>query len=291
MVTPFQIDESLDEKALEGLIDFQLNAGIDGLALCGTTGEDQALSLDDRRRIVALVLERVDSRIPIIVGASANVTARAVALAKETEGMGAAAILSLVPYYNKPNQQGIMDHFMRVADAVTIPVLISNVPGRTACHLTPETALRLAEHENIAGIDEGSGDLELTMAILKDAPHDFAVMSGEDALTFPMIVLGASGTLSIVSNELPAAVKQMVKAALEGNILRASELHYDMLDLVAANYIDSNPMPVKAALTMMGLIEENYRLPLIPLDAGKRASLERELRKRNLIGHNRGGTE
>jgi 4-hydroxy-tetrahydrodipicolinate synthase len=283
LVTPFCSDGSIDDEALKRLVDFQLAGGIDGFALCGCTGEEATLNLEDRRHIVGLIREHVDTKIPIIAGGSSNATASAVAFAQGLEAVGADAVLSVVPYYNKPNPKGIVAHFTAVADAVEIPVVLSNVPGRTGCPLLPETALRLAEHPNIVAIDEGSGDMDFTMAILKDAPDGFLVFSGEDSLIFPLVALGAAGALSLISNEVPARVSRMVHETLAGHVGEARRLHYEILELAGINYIDSNPMPVKAALAMMGLIEENLRLPMLPLDADKRAVVESELRKLKLI--------
>ena len=283
LVTPFCSDGSIDDEALKRLVDFQLAGGIDGFALCGCTGEEATLSLEDRRHIVGVVREHVDRQVPIIAGGSSNATLSAVEFAKGLAAVGADAILSVVPYYNKPNPKGIVAHFTAVAEAVAIPVVLSNVPGRTGCPLLPETALELAEHPNIVAVDEGSGDMEVTMAILKDAPEGFMVFSGEDSLIFPLVALGAAGALSLISNEVPARVSRMVHETLAGHVGDARRLHYEILDLAAINYIDSNPMPVKAALAMMGLIDENLRLPMLPLDADKRAVVESELRKLKLI--------
>lgn len=283
LVTPFCSDGSIDDEALKRLVDFQLAGGIDGFALCGCTGEEATLSLEDRRHIVGVVREHVDRQVPIIAGGSSNATLSAVEFAKGLAAVGADAILSVVPYYNKPNPKGIVAHFTAVAEAVAIPVVLSNVPGRTGCPLLPETALELAEHPNIVAVDEGSGDMEVTMAILKDAPEGFMVFSGEDSLIFPLVALGAAGALSLISNEVPARVSRMVHETLAGHVGDARRLHYEILDLAGINYIDSNPMPVKAALAMMGLIDENLRLPMLPLDADKRAVVESELRKLKLI--------
>ncbi len=283
LVTPFRSDGSIDDEALKRLVDFQLAGGIDGFALCGCTGEEATLSLEDRRHIVGVVREHVDRQVPIIAGGSSNATLSAVEFAKGLAAVGADAILSVVPYYNKPNPKGIVAHFTAVAEAVAIPVVLSNVPGRTGCPLLPETALELAEHPNIVAVDEGSGDMEVTMAILKDAPEGFMVFSGEDSLIFPLVALGAAGALSLISNEVPARVSRMVHETLAGHVGDARRLHYEILDLAGINYIDSNPMPVKAALAMMGLIDENLRLPMLPLDADKRAVVESELRKLKLI--------
>lgn len=283
LVTPFDADGVIDEAALLRLVDFQLAGGIDGLVLCGGTGEEATVPLDDRRRMAALVHERVGPDFPLILGASSNSTAEAVDRARAMEQAGADAILSVVPYYNRPNQEGVVEHFSRIAEAVSAPVIATNVPSRTGCPLAPETALRLAESGAIAGVDEGSGDLAVAMAIIKDAPAGFRVFSGEDALTLPMTLMGGAGVLSIVSNQMPAAMTRMVHHALAGELADARRLHDAMFDLMALNYIDTNPMPVKAALAMMGLIGEHFRAPMRPLAADQRAVLATELRKLDLI--------
>ena len=210
-------------------------------------------------------------------------TERAVTLAREMDWLGVDAILSVVPYYTRPNQAGIIEHFRRIADAVDTPVILSNAPGRVATGLDAESVAILSAHHNIRGLDESSGDLDFVSRVLALTDEDFGVFSGEDTLALPMIALGADGAFSLVSNEVPEKMGKLVEASLEGNVIEARELHYQLFDLMQVNYIDTNPMPVKAALAMMGLIEEHYRLPLVPLDDDGREAVRRALAGLDLL--------
>lgn len=283
LVTPFRGDGSVDEKALVRLLERQLEAGVDGLVLFGTTGEEASLTLEERRRTLELVQKRAEGHLFVVAGAFHHVTERAVSLAQEMDWLGVDAILSVVPYYTRPNQKGIIEHFRRVADAVDSPVILSNVPARAATSLDPETVAILADHANIRGLDESSGDLDFLSSVLAITDEDFGVFSGEDTLTLPMMALGADGAFSLVSNEAPAPMRALVGALLEGKLDEARELHYELFDLMTANYVDTNPIPVKAALAMMGLVEENYRLPLVPLDDQKRDAVRRALEALDLL--------
>lgn len=283
LVTPFRGDGSLDEEALVRLVERQLDSGIDGLVLFGTTGEEAALTLEERRRTVELVQKRAEGHVFVVAGAFHHVTERAVSLAQEMDWLGVDAILSVVPYYTRPNQQGIIEHFRRIADAVDSPVILSNAPGRAAVGLEAETVATLAEHGNIRGLDESSGDLDFLSRVLAAVDEDFGVFSGEDTLTLPMIVLGAHGAFSLVANEAPAKMRELVEASIHGRLDEARKRHYELFDLMMANYVDTNPIPVKAALTMMGLIEESYRLPLVPLADDRRTVLRQALVALDLI--------
>jgi len=283
LVTPFRSDGSLDEEALVRLVERQLDSGVDGLVLFGTTGEEAALTMDERRRTVELVQKRAEGHVFVVAGAFHHVTERAVSLAQEMDWLGVDAILSVVPYYTRPNQRGIIAHFRRIADAVDSPVILSNAPGRAAVALEAETVATLAEHGNIRGLDESSGDLDFLSRVLAAVDEDFGVFSGEDTLTFPMIVLGAHGAFSLVSNEAPAEMRELVAASIDGKLDEARKRHYELFDLMMANYVDTNPIPVKAALTMMGLIEESYRLPLVPLADDRRTVLKQALVDLDLI--------
>ena len=289
LVTPFRSDGALDEDALVRLVERQLESGIDGLVFFGTTGEEASLTLDERRRTIELVQKRAEGHMFLIAGAFDNVTERAVMLAREMDWLGVDAILSVVPYYTRPNQAGIIEHFRRIADAVDSPVILSNAPGRVATGLEVETVAILSEHDNIRGLDESSGDLDFLSSVLAATDEDFGVFSGEDTLTLPMIALGADGAFSLVSNQVPEKMAQLVEASLEGHIIEARELHYKLFDLMQVNYVDTNPIPVKAALAMMGLIEEHYRLPLVPLDADKREAVRDVLKALDLLKNGSGG--
>ena len=283
IVTPFAPDGGIDAKSLRKLIDFQVEGGVEGVVPCGTTGESATMDLEEQKKVVRTVLEQVDGRVLVLAGAGGNATSQVTVIAREMESLGADGILSVVPYYNKPTQEGMFQHFTRVADAVSIPMVLYNVPSRTGSNMLPETVLRLAVHENVAGIKEASGNLLQAMEIIKGAPEHFRVLSGEDNLTFPLIGLGADGVISVVANEVPMMMSRMVRDSLAGNWDEARKIHYKLLGLMNANFVETNPIPAKAALAMMGIIEECYRLPLVPLKDENRGKLRQELVNLELI--------
>jgi len=264
LVTPFTESGAVDFPALRALVDWQIAEGIDFLVPCGSTGEAQTLNDSERERVVAAVVELANDRVPVMAGATSNDTARAVDETQRMCRLGADYILSATPYYNKPTQNGLFRHFSAVADAATKPVCLYNVPGRTAVNLRPELALRLAEHPNIHGIKEASGDLSQIMTLLQSRPDDFAVLSGDDWLTLSVLAAGGDGLISVVSNEVPAAMTALVHLLLSDNIHNARSLHYRLLPLMNANFLETNPAPVKAALHCMGRIRNVLRLPLLP---------------------------
>ncbi len=283
IVTPFQSDGSPDEAALRTLVDRQVEGGVSGLVPCGTTGEGATMSTDEKIRVIDIVREQSNGRVRVLAGAGGNSTSDVITLAKQIAGLNVDGLLIVVPYYNKPTQEGLFQHFSAVADAVQTPVVMYNVPGRTSANMTAETALRLAEHGNIAGTKEASGSLPQVMEIVSNAPSDFAVLSGEDDLTLPIITLGGRGVVSVVANQIPGMMSDMVRAALDGRVDDARKLHYKVLGLMKINFIETNPIPVKAALAMMGLIEEHYRLPLVPMSDANRTRLHLELVKLGLV--------
>ncbi len=278
LVTPFTPSGEVDYPALEALARWQVAEGIDFLVPCGSTGEAQTLSEDERERVVAAVLRAAEGRVPVMAGATHNDTRKAVAEARRMCALGVDYILSATPYYNKPTQEGLYRHFTAVLDASTRPVCLYNVPGRTAVNLKPETALRLAEHPNALGIKEASGDLRQAMEIIRHRPDRFAVLSGEDWLTLVIVTAGGDGLISVVSNEVPAAVTAVVHLALGGELERAREYFYRLLPLIDANFLETNPAPVKAALHLMGRIENVLRLPLVPVGEATRSALVAGLR-------------
>src|SRR3989442_2861663 len=275
MITPFKSDGSIDEKALRRFVDFQIDGGVDMLLPCGTTGEGATLDEDETDRVVQIVIEQSRGRAPVIVGAGSNSTAKAVQATKRAKKLGADGVLSVGPYYNKPTQQGYYEHFKAIAEAENIPVVVYNVPGRTSGNIEANTMLRLAEIPNIVAVKEASGNLGQIMEIIKDAPSHFRVLCGDDAMALGVIALGGDGIVSVVSNETPSMMSSMINAALEGNLTKARELHYKLLPLMNVNFIESNPIPAKAVLAMMGMIEENYRLPLVPITAASREKLSK----------------
>jgi 4-hydroxy-tetrahydrodipicolinate synthase len=276
LVTPFHQDGSLDELALTNFVNWQIESGIDFLVPCGTTGETPTLSHDEWLRVIDLTIEAADGRVPIVAGATSNSTHDAVAKAKEvSDRPGVDAILTASPYYNKPTQEGQYQHFKAIAEAVSKPVILYNVPGRTAANLEPTTVARLAEVPNIAGVKEASGNLTQIAEICAAARPDFSVLSGDDGVTLPVIALGGVGLISVASNEIPREMSEMTRAALANDWTSARQLLYKYLPLMQANFIESSPMPVKAVLAMMGRIEENYRLPMVPMRRDTRSKLQK----------------
>lgn len=283
LITPFNVDGSIDVAALRELLDWQINEGTDVILTMGTTGESATLSHEEHQQVIELVIDHVNGRVPVMAGAGSNCTEEAVNLTRFATSAGADAILSVGPYYNKPTQEGFYQHFKTIAQATDLPVVLYNVPGRTSSNISAQTTLRLAEIPNIIGIKEASGNFSQIMAILKDRPKDFLVLSGDDAISLPMIALGADGVISVVANEVPGLFKQMVSAALNGRWDEARELHYKLLPLMEINFVESNPIPVKTAVAMMGKIKENFRLPLVPMSATSREKLTAVLKDLNLV--------
>jgi 4-hydroxy-tetrahydrodipicolinate synthase len=264
-------------------VDFQIAEGVDMLFPCGTTGEGATLESAESDAVLSIVLDEARGRVPVILGAGSNSTAKAVQGAKRAKQLGAQGVLSVGPYYNKPTQQGFYEHFKAVAEADDILVVVYNVPGRTGSNIEAKTMLQLARIPNIVAVKEASGNLGQVMDIIRDRPEDFRVLSGDDAVALAIVAMGGDGLVSVVSNEAPGMMRACVDAALAGDFERARELHYRLLPLMNANFIESNPIPVKAALAMMGLIEENYRLPLVRMSAGNREKLARIVEQTGLL--------
>jgi 4-hydroxy-tetrahydrodipicolinate synthase len=277
LVTPFRTDGSVDEQALRRLVDFQISGGVDMILPCGTTGEGATLDENETDRIAQIVIEQVNHRASVIVGAGSNSTAKAIQSTKRAKKVGADGVLSVAPYYNKPTQQGYFEHFRAIAESEDIPIVVYNVPGRTAGNIEATTTLRLAGIRNIVAVKESSGNLGQIMDIIRVRPAGFNVLAGDDWIALAALALGANGVVSVVSNEAPGDMHTMVDAAMEGNLAEARAIHYKLLPLMNMNFIESNPIPVKAALAMMGLIQENYRLPLVPMSASNRDKLAQVL--------------
>jgi 4-hydroxy-tetrahydrodipicolinate synthase len=278
LVTPFTDRGEVDLPALRALVEWQIAEGVDFLVPCGSTGEAQTLADGERERVVSTVVEAAAGQVPVMAGATSNDTVRAAAEARRMSRLGADYILSATPYYNKPTQEGLYRHFATVAEAATKPVCLYNVPGRTAVNLQPAVALRLAEHANVIGIKEASGDLAQVMQILRARPGGFAVLSGDDWLTLPMMAAGGDGLISVTSNEVPGAMRTLVHLLLAGEVERAREWHYRLLPLMEANFLETNPAPVKAALALTGRIRNVLRLPLLPVSDATCAALAAALR-------------
>jgi 4-hydroxy-tetrahydrodipicolinate synthase len=281
LITPFTPNGAIDEDCFCRLVERQIAGGVRILVPCGTTGETVTLSEEEDQRIIQLTIETAASRARIIAGTGSNATASAIQYSQAAQALGVDAVLVVAPYYNKPTQEGLYAHFRAVAEAVgDLPVVLYNVPGRTSSNIQAATVLRLAKDlSNIVGIKEASGDLSQIMAILKGRPDHFRVISGDDALTLPLIALGAEGVISVASNEVPELMNQMIDLALHGQWNEARALHYRLLPLMETNFIESSPGPVKAALTMMGLIDEHYRLPLVPITEKSRQRMREVLQE------------
>ena len=276
IVTPFLSDGSIDEKSLRSLVAWQVESKIDFLVPCGTTGETPTLTRDEWLRVIEITIEVVNGRVPIVAGATSNCTAEAVERARTVAAIpGVDAILTASPYYNKPTQEGQYQHFKAIAEAVDKPLVLYNVPGRTAANIEPATLGRLAQIPNIIAVKEASGNLSQIADVFNAAPESFLVFSGDDAVTLPVISLGGSGIISVASNEIPKEMAEMTRAALAGDWTSARKLHRKFLPLMQANFLESNPMPVKCVLAMMGRIEENYRLPMLRVKPETRAKLEK----------------
>jgi 4-hydroxy-tetrahydrodipicolinate synthase len=276
LVTPFKHGR-VDKLALRKLIDFQIANGTDAIIPCGTTGEAATLSHEEHKMVLGFVVNHVAGRVPVICGAGSNNTKEALELVKYAKTIKADAVLLVTPYYNKPTQQGLYLHYETIAKAVSIPIILYNVPGRTACSIEPETVAKLAKIPNIVGIKEASGSLEQVTKILTLLPR-FTVLSGDDPLTMPMMAIGAKGVISVLANIVPDRVAQMVDAMLASDFAQARKMHYNLFALSKAMFIETNPIPVKAALHMMGYISDEIRLPLTPLSKDKQHMLEKILR-------------
>jgi 4-hydroxy-tetrahydrodipicolinate synthase len=264
MVTPFRGDGSLDEPTLRNLIQRQIDAGVDFLVPCGTTGESPTLTHGEHVRVVEITVQLAKGRVPVLAGAGGYNTAEVIVLARELAAIGADGILSVTPYYNKPTQEGLYQHYRAIANAISLPIILYSVQGRTGVNIEPATVKRLAGIENIIGIKEASGSIAQMAAILNIVPDDFIVLSGDDAITLPLIALGGRGVISVVSNEIPAEMARLARLALRGDISGARAVHRRYHSLMEVNFVESNPIPVKAAMAEMGLLEPVWRLPLVP---------------------------
>jgi 4-hydroxy-tetrahydrodipicolinate synthase len=285
LVTPFSAAGAVDEARMRALLERQIAGGVRLLVPCGTTGEGATLTDDEQQRVIALTVQVARGRARVIAGVGSNATAVTVERARAAKTVGADAMLVVAPYYNKPTQAGLIAHFTAVAEAVPeTPVVLYNVPGRTASNITAATTLRLARDvPNIAGVKEASGDFAQMMAILRDRPEGFRFLSGDDAVTLPLVALGADGIISVASNEVPDLMARLTDLALAGDFAGARELHYRLLPLLEANFLESNPGPVKAAMALLGVIEEHFRLPLVPVEDPTRARLAEILKELGLL--------
>ncbi len=283
LVTPFLHDGKLDENSLKSFVDFQISSGIDFLVPCGTTGESATMTIEEHLSVVDIVNRQAGGRVPVLAGAGGNNTVKIVELAKETAALGVDGLLSVTPYYNKPTQNGLYEHYKKIAEAVNKPIILYNVPSRTMCNMLPETVLRLSQIPNIAGLKEASGNIGQIGEIAAIMPEDFILLSGDDPNTLPLIALGGSGVISVVSNQAPAMIKKLVDLCLQGDFKEAMVWQKKLLPLFKANFIETNPIPVKAGLSLMGKMEAHYRLPLTPLKTQNLELLEEIMKETGLI--------
>lgn len=285
LVTPFKSDGAIAEERMRALVDRQIKGGVRLLVPCGTTGESATMTEEEDARVIRLTIEVAQGRAKVIAGAGSNSTAAAIEYSQRARDLGADAVLQVAPWYNKPTQEGLYAHFHAIAEAVPdMPIMLYNVPGRTSSNLAAQTTLRLARDcENIVAIKEASGNLSQIMEILRERPPNFSVFSGDDAVTLPLVALGAEGIVSVASNEIPDLMSRMTELALDGKWKEARELHYRVLPLMEINFIESSPGPVKAAMAILGLLEENFRLPLVPITEKSRARVRAVLSELGLI--------
>ena len=274
LVTPFASDGSIDEPRLRDLVDAQIAGGVDGIVPVGTTGESPTVTHEENIRIVEIVVEQSNNRVPVIAGTGSNSTAEAIDMTIRAGEVGATATLQVTPYYNKPSQEGLYRHFSTIADRGGLPVIVYNIPGRTARNIENETMIRLAGHDNIVGVKEASGSMAQVMELVHSRPDGFCVLSGDDNLTLPIVMLGGDGVISVAGNVAPDRMKALVEEALAGNAQRARTLHYELLPLFRAMFLDTNPIPVKYALAALGRMEEVYRLPMCELSEDNKRKLD-----------------
>ena len=267
LITPFR-DGAVDEKAFRDLIEWQIAAGVDGIVPCGSTGESATLSHEEHERVIKIAVEQARRRVPVVAGTGSNATAEAIRLTAHAREVGADAVLMISPYYNKPTQDGIYQHYKAVSAAVDIPIVVYNIPGRTGSNIAPETIARLAEIKRIVAVKEASGVMDQTSDILRLCGDRIAVLSGDDSLTLPIMALGGKGVIATISNVMPRDIHDLAAAAQAGDFVRAREVHYRMLPLMRALFLETNPIPVKQACALMGRCQNEVRLPLVPMTAG-----------------------
>ncbi|MCX8038586.1 MAG: 4-hydroxy-tetrahydrodipicolinate synthase [Candidatus Sumerlaeia bacterium] len=284
LVTPFTAEDRVDEAALARLVEYVIDGGVDGIVPCGTTGEKSTLTVEEHKRVIERVVELVAGRVQVIAGSGSNDTRHAIEMARFAREVGADASLSEVPYYNRPTQEGLIRHFCAIAERAEIPMIVYNIPSRAGTRINADTLLRLAHMcPWIQGVKDATKDLDFTAEVLRGRPDGFRVLSGDDSATLAMIAMGGDGVISVVANEVPDRFSEMVHAAMRNEFERAREIYFELLPLMTANFLETNPIPVKAALAMMGLIEPHIRLPLTPMSPGPREKLRQVLAALNLL--------
>jgi 4-hydroxy-tetrahydrodipicolinate synthase len=284
LVTPFRRDGSLAEETLRKLVRRQIDAGINFLVPCGTTGESPTLTRAEHLRVVEITLEEAGGRVPVLGGAGGYNTREVIELALELEHLGVDGVLSVTPYYNKPTQEGLYQHYKAIASAIHLPIVVYSVQGRTGVNVEPATLARLSQIGNIVGVKEASGNISQMAAVLHEVPSTFSVFSGDDAITIPLIALGGRGIISVVSNQIPAEMTQLAQACLRGDFETARAIQRRFLPLMNVNFVESNPIPVKAAMGLMGLLEPVWRLPMVPPAPASMAKIEKALEAAGLLG-------
>jgi 4-hydroxy-tetrahydrodipicolinate synthase len=283
LVTPFRSDQSLDERAMRSLVERQIEAGIDFLCPCGTTGESPTLSHDEHVRVVEITAEQARGRVPVLAGAGGYDTNKVIQMVAALERLGVSGILSVTPYYNKPTQEGLYQHFRAIAESTRLPIVLYSVQPRTAVNIEPATVLRLAEISNIVGIKEASGSISQMASITARVPENFVVLSGDDAVALPLTALGGRGVISVVSNQIPAEFGELARAAVSGNFKRARELQRKYQALMEINFVETSPGPVKFAMARMGLLEPVWRLPMVPPQPASQQKIEAVLESLGLL--------
>lgn len=277
LITPFRADGAIDEPALRRLVNAQIEAGIDGIVPMGTTGESPTVTHKENVRVVEIVVEEARGRVPIIAGTGSNSTAEAIDMTSQAKEIGATASLQVAPYYNKPSQEGFFRHFTTIADEVDLPMIVYNIPGRTGKNIETATLKRMAVHPNIVAVKEASGSIPQMMEVLEELPDDFDVLSGDDNLAFPLSALGGRGVVSVASNLIPGRMTQMIRSALEGDLITARKEHFALLPLFRAIFLDTNPIPIKYMMYKAGYCEESYRLPMVSLSEENKKKVDRIL--------------
>jgi 4-hydroxy-tetrahydrodipicolinate synthase len=288
LVTPFTRAGEIDEPALRALVSRQVEGGVHFVVPCGTTGETPTLSADERERVIRMTVEICRGRMPVLAGVGGYDTAEVAATASAVEALGVQGLLSVTPYYNKPTQEGLFQHYAAIAARTSLPVIIYNVPGRTGCNVEPRTLARLAAIPNIVAVKEASGNMTQICEVCRVVPDDFTVLAGDDAMALPAMAVGGRGVISVASNVVPDRMARLVNAALAGDFGAARDEHHALLPLMLVNFIESNPIPVKAALAMMGLCEEVYRLPMVPPSEASRTKIRQTLAELGLVAAGQG---
>ncbi len=283
LVTPFKSNKEIDTDALKKIVRFQLEKGISGLVPVGTTGESPTVTHDENMDVIEIVVKETNGKVPVIAGTGSNSTDEAIRMTRRAKQIGADCSLQVSPYYNKPTQEGLYRHFMTIADAVDLPVMVYNIKGRTGVNIETDTLMKLAKHENIVAVKEASGDMMQMMEVLKRKPADFDVLSGDDNLALPLTLMGGNGVVSVASNIIPQWMEEMIQAARRGDIEKARTIHYELFPLFKSMFVETNPIPVKSAMALMGLLEEEFRLPLCPPSDSNREYLRKVLTDQGLI--------